>query len=136
MSQASKQLMPAPVVALTSWLVPGLGYVLSGERTRGLTVGITILAMFTAGLIIGGQRVIELPPSPNWAGVMEKPWFVPQVLAGPITFISAHIGKGEGFFASHARASEIGTLYTAIAGMLNLLAIIDATDRARRGKQS
>ncbi|MND00706.1 hypothetical protein D3C83_194180 [compost metagenome] len=30
----------------------------------------------------------------------------------------------------HARLAEIGTLYTAIAGMLNLLVIIDAAGRA------
>ena len=31
---------------------------------------------------------------------------------------------------SHARVNEIGVLYTAVAGMLNLLAIIDASHRA------
>jgi hypothetical protein len=31
---------------------------------------------------------------------------------------------------SHARLAEIGTLYTAVAGMLNLLAIIDSSYRA------
>jgi len=32
--------------------------------------------------------------------------------------------------ASHARVSDIGILYTAVAGMLNLMAIIDASYRA------
>jgi hypothetical protein len=32
--------------------------------------------------------------------------------------------------AAKSRLGEIGTLYTAIAGMLNLLAIIDASHRA------
>ena len=31
---------------------------------------------------------------------------------------------------SHSRLWEIGTLYTAVAGMLNLLAIIDSSHRA------
>ena len=31
---------------------------------------------------------------------------------------------------THSRIAEIGTLYTAIAGMLNLLAIIDSASRA------
>jgi hypothetical protein len=31
-----------------------------------------------------------------------------------------------------ARLAEIGTLYTAVAGMLNLLTIIDASHRAGR----
>jgi hypothetical protein len=33
-----------------------------------------------------------------------------------------------------ARLAEIGTLYTAVAGMLNLLTIIDASHRAARIK--
>ena len=33
---------------------------------------------------------------------------------------------------SHARTNELGVLYTAVAGMLNLLAIIDAAYRAGR----
>jgi hypothetical protein len=30
---------------------------------------------------------------------------------------------------SHSRTNELGTLYTAVAGMLNLLVIIDAAGR-------
>ena len=33
---------------------------------------------------------------------------------------------------SHSRVNEIGVLYTAVAGMLNLLAIIDAASRAEQ----
>ena len=33
---------------------------------------------------------------------------------------------------SHALSNEVGTLYTAVAGMLNLLTIIDAAYRAGR----
>jgi len=36
---------------------------------------------------------------------------------------------------SHSRSWEIGTLYTAVAGMLNLLVIIDSAHRAGQGKQ-
>jgi hypothetical protein len=37
-----------------------------------------------------------------------------------------------GYVLSHARVNEIGTLYTAVAGMLNLLAIIDSAYRSAR----
>ena len=33
---------------------------------------------------------------------------------------------------AHVRVAEIGTLYTAVAGMLNLLVIIDAAHRVNR----
>jgi len=74
----------------------------------------------------------------------QKPWFVGQILAGPVALVfseasilAAHPADGapgiEGIPQSHARSWEIGTLYTAVAGMLNLLAVIDSAHRAAEG---
>jgi len=71
----------------------------------------------------------------------DKPWFVGQILCGPMTLATAatsiHEARPkpgapgiEGVPASHSRSWEIGALYTAVAGMLNLLIIIDSTYRA------
>ena len=126
--------MPVPIVVLASWLLPGAGYWLIGQRSRGLTIGITILTLFLLGLLVGGMRVVEPASgyfSPDFfRAVGQKPWFVGQILAGPVALVAAAIGRGEGFVTTHARINEIGTLYTAVAGMLNLLAIIDAAHRA------
>lgn len=74
--------------------------------------------------------------------VLNKPWYIGQILAGPVTIIcsklsldlSQPVEKGQGPRApkSHVRVAEIGTLYSAIAGMLNLLVIIDAAHRASK----
>jgi len=69
--------------------------------------------------------------------IANKPWFVPQALAGPAAFFAARISidaARQGVPRSHARVLEVGVLYTAIAGMLNLLAVIDAADRAGRAQ--
>ena len=78
--------------------------------------------------------------------IANKPWFVGQILAGPICLAAARVsttaahtpivtphGSEPGLPRSHARIGEIGTLYTAVAGMLNLLAIIDSAYRAGQG---
>lgn len=65
--------------------------------------------------------------------IVNKPWFVGQVLAGPISLISAAVSVNlgqDGIPTPKGRLAEIGTLYTAVAGMLNLLAIIDSAHRA------
>ena len=133
MASTSSSSVPPPIVALSTWIVPGAGYWLIGQRSRALTVGITIIVLFILGLVIGGVRVVDVPAgvltSPVNA-VSQKPWFVGQILAGPMTLIASSIGHDEAYFASHSRVNEIGTLYTAVAGMLNLLAIIDAAYRA------
>jgi sulfate adenylyltransferase subunit 1 (EFTu-like GTPase family) len=161
------------VVAVAGWVVPGLGYVLLGERTRGFTIMITVLTLFISGLLIAGIRVIDVPgydkngfadlvddhgrrferstnvdydnthsalfSSDFVAEVAAKPWYVGQIFAGPINLIASVVSVHEAQMnlpMSHARLEEIGTLYTAVAGMLNLLAILDASSRAASEEQS
>ena len=189
MPVSSSRTVPAPVVALASWLLPGSGYWLIGQRMRGFVVGVTIILLFVLGLLIGGVRVIETPgygdhgqplvvvqdedyyrdgrrvavervtestgqPEPGTVGwVMQvhpieelrnKPWNIPQVLAGPIHLVACWGSVAASRPAappaaqpigarSHARTNEIGSLFAAVAGMLNLLVIIDASYRAARG---
>ncbi|HEX8915704.1 MAG TPA: DUF6677 family protein [Humisphaera sp.] len=79
--------------------------------------------------------------------VRNKPWSVVQVLTGPVGLAGMagsvwasqpdpSLKDGEPPRArgveSHARVNELAILYTAVAGMLNLLAIIDSAHRAGR----
>ena len=164
-----------PLVALAGWLVPGGGYLLIGQRSRGLTVGLTIVALFLLGLLVGGVRALEVPGwdehghqirlnargyrvhpddasygRAQWvmrrsalSEIRAKPWSIAQVLTGPVAMAGAwwsvwaatdpdgDDGDREApGVVSHGRVNEIGVLYTAVAGMLNLLAMIDAAHRA------
>ena len=133
---------PPPLVALAGWLLPGAGYWLIGQRTRAITVGITILLLFAFGVLISGIRVVQAPDMTSPGNVAQKiltrPWFIGQVLTGPVGIVSAYISdqlaQSPTYHAIEAKArlAEIGTLYTAVAGMLNLLTIIDASYRASR----
>jgi hypothetical protein len=67
------------------------------------------------------------------AEIANKPWYIPQIVAGPITLATSALSvkaAQAGVSRVHARLMDIGVLYTAIAGMLNLLAIIDSSHRA------
>ena len=170
MSEDGSFSVPTPLIALAGWFVPGLGYVLAGQRTRGIIAGVTIITLFLSGVLIGGVRVIDVPgygntglpvmivvvnntstrvdpPIPNidgsyngsWAltnrfygEVINKPWYIAQILGGPMCVGFSGWSLSAARHAvprSHARLYEIGTLYTAVAGMLNLLTILDATSR-------
>ncbi len=152
------------LVAIAAWLVPGMGYWMIGQNKRALAVGVSIIAMFVAGLLIGGIRVIDVPgynqygqpirvagngPSimavNPWQEIRNKPWSIAQILAGPISVfggagsvIASQPAHGSSYQAmaelSHTPVNEAGTLYTSVAGMLNLLAIIDAAYRAAQGE--
>src|SRR3954464_10221266 len=131
---------PPPLVALAGWLVPGAGYWLIGQRTRALVIGVTIVVLFVLGVFIAGIRVVEAPDMSAagsvFSRVLQRPWFLGQALAGPLGLMSAYFAKVAamsvqyGNIQSKSRIAEIGTLYTAVAGMLNLLAIIDSAHRA------
>ena len=155
------------IVALAAWALPGLGYALIGHRSRGITVGITIVLLFVAGLLIGGVRSLEVPTvereeiqvlrlnggaphiTPTLGDeIRAKPWSIAQFFNGPVGFVGAYLSARASTVnpdvyksnnqvvtpgvESHARVNEIAVLYTAVAGMLNLLAIIDSAHRAGR----
>ncbi|HZZ44360.1 MAG TPA: DUF6677 family protein [Tepidisphaeraceae bacterium] len=150
------------LVAVAGWILPGLGYWLIGHRARAVTVCITILSLFTLGLLVAGIRSVDVPgynddgkltlvPSTDQPAItahpiseiLNKPWYIGQILAGPITILcsdySINLSKPlpdnpdvSPAAKAHVRVAEIGTLYSAVAGMLNLLVIIDAAHRANR----
>jgi len=134
-ARSDRSTWSAPLVALAGWVIPGAGYYLIGHKARGLIVLGGVLFLFVGGMLIGGAGVVDAPSlsgSGSMLGrVFQKPWFIGQVLAGPISIIGALIAPH--VEQSHARVFEIGTLYTAVAGMLNLMTIIDASHRASRG---
>ena len=140
-----------PLVAAAGWLLPGLGYVLIGQRWRAYAGGGAVLALFALGLLIGGVRVVELPDlsagvapgsllSLPWrllgavvGPLARQPWFAAQGLAGPVSVVAGYLGEAAaraGYPRGTARLNEIGTLYCAIAGMLNFVLILDAAARA------
>jgi hypothetical protein len=145
---------PGPIkIAIVGWLLPGAGYFMIGQSWRGMFAGVSIVLIFVMGLLIGGVRVVDVPgydvdgervlklrPITNVPGVavravMEKPWYIPQFLAGPLnlatSWASVSAARG-GVEKSTARVFDIGQLYTAVAGMLNLFIMIDAAHRAIR----
>ena len=143
---------PAWLVAVAALLLPGLGYVLAGERGRGIVAGTTILLLFAAGLFVGGVRVVDVPgysdgqrlltPDGRWVttarpvnALLQKPWFIGQMLVGPAAFAAGYAGVQAAqnqIPKATAHVGELGTLYTAVAGMLNLLVVLDSAARAGR----
>jgi hypothetical protein len=134
-----------PLVALAGWVLPGAGYWLIGQKTRSITVGVTIVAVFVVGILISGIRVVQAPdmvgPGTLPQRILNRPWFIGQVLAGPVGIAAAwtsdQLAHGSRYanIEAKARLAEIGTLYTAVAGMLNLLTIIDSAHRAAQGSR-
>jgi len=118
---------------ILAWLVPGAGYLFLGERTRGVIVLAVIAATFWAGIAIGGIK--------NTVNPGERTlWFLGQVCAGSHALAALGLsrlvedpessGLPPSAVIAYGRAEEVSIIYTAIAGMLNLLVIFDVLARA------
>ncbi len=111
------------------WVLPGLGHWWIGERQRGAILAVSIGGVWLAGLLIGGIGVISYEKHPAW--------FVGQALTLPsvlVHFRSRSIDSIDpdpdaAFRPSFGRVREQGILYTALAGLLNLLTMIDLVYR-------
>jgi hypothetical protein len=82
--------------------------------------------------------VVEAPAGASPQKILAKAWFVPQVLSGPMA-VATHLAAEKWVppgVVSTSRVNEIGTLYTAVAGLLNLMVIMDSAMRAgNRGER-
>lgn len=129
-----------PLEALASWAIPGLGHILLGQRRRGLIIGLTILALWLSGILVGGIYVVDrqaqADPLDQSSRAGLNLWFLGQAFVGPSLVVDwtrarlpvAGLTDSNPPLAvapSFGRAHEQGTLFTALAGLLNLLAILD-----------
>ena len=120
-----------------AWLFPGAGHFLIGERKRGAIIAVCIVSLFAAGLYIGSIGVID--------PIHETLYYYTQVFASPVVFLIDHANRSiaaetaSGRIMVFGRPSEIGQIYTSVAGMLNLLCIFsailmaDAQQRKKKG---
>lgn len=82
---------------------------------------------------------LQLPNAPI-AAIADNLWFLGQIFVGPLCavagYLSIHMAQME-IGRSYGRVADVGSLYTAVAGMLNLLVIVDCISRTapRRKKE-
>jgi hypothetical protein len=102
---------------LLAWLVPGGGHLVLNEKKRAAIIFIAIVLTFCAGLYIGSIGVID--------PIGAKPWYVAQILNSPAVAVLGYLTKTR-HYVVYGRPNEIGQIYTSIAGLLNLLCIVNA----------
>jgi hypothetical protein len=105
------------IVGLFAWFVPGAGHLLIKEKKRAIIIFTTIALTFCAGLYVGSIGVIN--------PVGAKPWYVAQIMNSPIVAVLGYVVT-TGDYSVFGRPNEIGQIYTSIAGLLNLLCIVNA----------
>ncbi len=131
---------------LLGWVFPGFGQWVLGRRRRALFIASGILGMVLMGTLVGGVDVVDRDE--------DRMWFIPQALVGPVVFAidlanqnllkTGRVGEIIAFdtddrslrqlpvneYKSIGRVNELGTLFIALAGLMNLCVMFDAGTRA------
>lgn len=116
--------MFALAFALAGWMVPGLGHALLGRWGRAVGFFLAVGGLAVTGLLLSGY--LFTPQSGDAFGTLG---FLSEAGAGVFYFAGRFI---ESAGPNLARASgEIGTRFIATAGIVNLLAVLDAFEIAR-----
>jgi hypothetical protein len=134
--------------AFLAWLIPGLGHYYQGRTGKAILYAVCILGLYLVGMVMGQGKIVYW----RWVNPWNNPekfciYYLGQFFVGLpalpalIQGTLKHLERDPilwGFLAEptqvvinglHARLSkqvEIATIYTTVAGLLNILAIYDA----------
>jgi len=115
--------LPAPVIALAAWAVPGLGHLLLGKPHKAAYFGLLILGIFGLGLVFGHGASVSAARFP-WHIYGQMGAGLPALLADRLLGV---IPQGRTI-----DRLELGVVFTTVAGIMNVVAIVDAYELARR----
>jgi len=146
MEETLEELPPQPLAAALGWVLPGLGHMRNGEVRRGWFVMLGVLGLYLLGVLVGGVDCVDRRE--------DFLWFLAQAGAGPIAFATDALNTmllkggrvGEllttmqpdgsmaqvSSFKGVGAVADVGTLFTAMAGLMNVAAVLDALRGQRR----
>jgi hypothetical protein len=150
MARRSTSLKNPVLAAFLAWLVPGLGHFYQGRIGKGVLYSTCILGLFFLGFYLGDWRVVYW----SWVNPLADPenfrlYYVGQFFAGlpalpaliqatlaswniePIFWQFQAMPDANTLNGLHPRLGklvEVGSVYTTVAGFLNIFAIYDAFD--------
>ena len=148
MPEPSISLKNPRTAAVLAWLVPGLGHIYQGRIGKGILYAVCILSLYALGFMLGDGKIVYW----RWVNPLNNPekftlYYLGQFFVGLpalpalIQGTLKHFGHEptlwrlmaepdpnvlNGLHYRLGKLVEIGSMYTAVAGLLNILAIYDA----------
>ena len=121
----------APVILL-GWLIPGGGHFYLNRRGRSAIVAATITVTFVLGLLMRGA-MFQPQTGDMLTILIYYGGYVGDLASGVLYFLASWMGYNQADVAGHVH--DYGTKFLVGAGLLNILAIVDAFEIAC-GKKS
>jgi hypothetical protein len=120
----------SPMLALiAAWLVPGAGHLLLGKWIRASLLMASILGMFAIGIALQGKIY-----TPNLGEPLDMLGFAGDVGSGVLYGLARLLGWGQASVL--VAVADYGTKFIVVAGLLNVVAAVDAHSLASGRKRS
>jgi hypothetical protein len=128
-SIGTRSSVPAVVVLLAGWLVPGAGHFLLKKWIRGSLLLVSIVTMFAIGLALKGKIY-----SPNTGDLLDILNFAGDLGNGLLYGLAKLLDLGQG--SVQIAIADYGTKFIVVAGLLNVISAVDAHSLATGRKRS
>ncbi len=127
-AQARSSSLPL-LCLLVGWLIPGAGHLLVRKPIRALLLFLAIVTMFLIGLALEGKVY-----SPNTGDLLDILGFVGQLGSGVLYLLARMLDWGH--TSVQIALADYGTKFIVVAGLLNVVAAVDAHSLASGRKVS
>ena len=132
-AQAVAPPLRSPIgTCILAWLVPGAGHYFVGRKWRALIVFLTVALCFAVGLLMRGPFFEPSAAGDVLTRVVQYGGFIGDLANGALYFAAAWSGYAPPQSAGHN--PEYGSKFLVCAGLLNILAMVDAYEIAVREK--
>lgn len=115
-----------PLIA--GWLIPGAGHFLLGKWIRGLLLAASIVLLFALGLAMHGELYTGAQDVLHLLGLIG------DLGNGAMFFVGRFLGLGA--IPVQVTTADYGTKFIVVAGLLNVIAAVDAHNLRTGRKES
>jgi hypothetical protein len=120
----------APAVGV-GWLIPGGGHFLLKRNGRAILLLVSVTSMFLCGLMMRGA-MFQPQSGDLLTTLINTGGFVGDLCSGILYLLSVWLGYNQPDVAGAVH--DYGTKFLVTAGLLNILAMVDAFEIAARRK--
>ena len=113
---------------LAAWLIPGAGHFMLKRRGRGALLFGSVLLMFLFGLSMSGMMFTPEKGADYLTSLINYGGFVCNLAAGGMYMLAAMFGYAQPDMPGDVH--DYGTKFLVTAGLLNILAMVDAYEIA------
>jgi hypothetical protein len=128
----SAPLLSPIIVIPLAWFIPGGGHFLVGRKGRAAIVFVTVLATFLIGTTMRGPLFHPVDTGDVLSRLIQFGGYLGDLSSGLFYFLATFMGYGPPDVAGYS--PDYGAKFIVAAGLLNILAVVDAYEICTRQK--